>query len=81
MRRAAYTLKEGEIVVKDGQLVKSVSGRIFWTDSKVSDDLAKSMESELRSKFNKYYTVQMNNYIVAEKNIVNSSPVMVKADV
>ncbi|HEY4699876.1 MAG TPA: hypothetical protein VIH27_05860, partial [Nitrososphaerales archaeon] len=78
---AAYTLKEGEIVVKDGQLVKSVSGRIFWTDSKVSDDLAKSMESELRSKFNKYYTVQMNNYIVAEKNIVNSSPVMVKADV
>ena len=81
MRRAAYTLKEGEIVVKDGQLVKSVSGRIFWTDSKVSDDLAKSMESELRSKFNKYYTVQMNNYVVAEKNIVNSTPVMVKADV
>ncbi len=81
LRRADYTLKDGEVVVKDGEVVKSVPGRTLWVDSKVSDDLAKSVESEIRERFNDYYTIQMNNYIVAEKNIVNSTPVKVEADV
>jgi formylmethanofuran dehydrogenase subunit A len=81
MRKAAYTLKDGEIVVKDGEVVKSVPGRTYWTDSKVSDDLARSVESNLRERFRDYYTIQMNNYIVAEKNIVNSTPVRVQAEV
>ncbi len=81
MRRADYTIKDGEIVVKDGDVVKSVPGRTFWVDSKVSDDLAKSVETEIGEKFNDYYTVQMSNYIVAERNIVNSTPVRVEAEV
>lgn len=81
LRKADYTIKDGEIVVKDGEVVKSVQGKMYWVDVKVSDDLAKSVESELREKFRDYYTIQMNNYIIAEKNIVNSTPVRVKAEV
>lgn len=81
LRRASYTLKDGEVVVKDGEVVKSVPGRIFWADSQVSGDLAKAMESEIAATFNDYYTVQMKNYIVAEKLIVGSAPVRVKAEV
>lgn len=81
MRRADYTIKDGEIVVKDGEVIKSVQGRVYWVDAEVSDDLAKSVESELKEKFRDYYTIQMSNYIVAEKNIRNSTPIRVKADV
>ncbi len=81
LRRADYTIKDGEIVVKDGEVVKSVQGRVYWVDSKVSDDLAQSVESEIREKFNDYYTVQMSNYIISEKNIRNSTPIRVKAEV
>lgn len=81
MRRADYTIKDGEIVVKDGEVVKSVQGRAYWVDAKVSDDLAESVETELREKFRDYYTIQMSNYIVAEKNIRNSTPIKVKAEV
>mgnify|MGYP001158559191 FL=1 len=81
LRRADYTIKDGEIVVKDGEVVKSVPGRSYWVDSKVSTDLAKSVESEIKEKFKDYYTIQMSNYIVAEKNIINSSPITVQAEV
>lgn len=81
MRRADYTIKDGEIVVKDGEVVKSVQGRAYWVDSEVSNDLAKSVESEIKEKFSEYYTIQMSNYIVAEKNIRNSTPIRVKAEV
>ncbi len=81
MQKAVYTIKDGEIVVKDGEVVKSVPGRIYWADAKVSDDLARTVETDLRQKFQDYYTVQMNNYIIAEKHIVNSTPVRVNSEV
>jgi formylmethanofuran dehydrogenase subunit A len=35
----------------------------------------------MKEKFRDYYTIQMSNYIVAEKNIINSSPITVQAEV
>jgi formylmethanofuran dehydrogenase subunit A len=81
LRWATYTLKDGEIVVKDGEVVNVVQGRTFWVNSHVSEDLGTTMESELREKFHEYYTVQMNNYIVAENKILNSNPINVKSEV
>jgi len=81
LRWATYTLKDGEIVVKDGEVVNVVQGRTYWVNSHVSEDLGTAMESELREKFHEYYTVQMNNYIVAENKILNSNPINVKSEV
>lgn len=59
--RSRYTIKDGKIVVKDGQIVDSPTGRTFWVDAKgeITDDL--------REAFPKYYTVSLENYPVQDE--------------
>jgi len=56
---AAYTIKEGDIVVKDGKVVKEVQGKTFWVKSKVEKDLKKDIEERFL-----YYTINPENYEV-----------------
>jgi len=35
--KAAYTIKDGEIVVKNGEVVKSLIGRTYWVNPRVSE--------------------------------------------
>jgi formylmethanofuran dehydrogenase subunit A len=64
-RRAMYTIKTGEIIVKNGELVKEVWGRTFWVDAtkKVEMEVVKP---ELEDYFKNYYSVQLYNYGVEE---------------
>jgi formylmethanofuran dehydrogenase subunit A len=56
---AAYTIKGGEIVVKDGKVVKEVSGKTFWVKSRVERDLGKDIGERFL-----YYTINPENYEV-----------------
>lgn len=56
---AAYTIKEGDIVVKDGKVVKEVQGKTFWVKSRVEKDLKKDIEERFL-----YYTINPENYEV-----------------
>ena len=58
--RAAYVLKDGQIVVRDGEVVQSVMGRTIFADVPGDDDLV----TELRDQFEKYYTVEIGNFPV-----------------
>lgn len=77
---AAYTIKDGEIVVKNGEVVKSAGGRTIWTNVKASPCLLE-MEPELQRVFEDYYTVKYENYIVADRYLAASSPIVVQAEV
>jgi formylmethanofuran dehydrogenase subunit A len=79
-KNAAYTIKGGEIVVKGGEIVKSVSGKTFWVKPETSSSL-KEIVPRLKEKFEDYYTVQYENYIVPEHHLAVSCPVAVKAEV
>jgi formylmethanofuran dehydrogenase subunit A len=79
-KRAAYTIKSGEIVVKNGEIVKSINGRTFWVKPEISSSL-NEIVPRLKEVFEDYYTVQYENYIVPEHNLVISNPVAVKAEI
>ncbi len=80
LERAAYTVKGGEIVVRDGEIVKSVEGKTFWVDVETSPSL-NEFAPKLKQVFEDYYTVQYENYIVPEHHLAVSSPVHVKAEI
>lgn len=79
-KKAAYTIKGGEIVVKDGEITKSVSGKTFWVKPETSSSL-REIVPRLKEKFEDYYTVQYENYVVPEHHLAVSCPVAVKAEV
>ena len=79
-KNAAYTIKGGDIVVKDGEIVKSVSGKTFWVRPKTSSSL-REIVPRLKEAFEDYYTVQYENYVVPEHHLAVSSPVVVETEV
>jgi formylmethanofuran dehydrogenase subunit A len=78
---ASYTLKDGRIVVKKGEVVRSVRGRTFWTKPRVSEDIKKTMMADLEPKFDDYYTVRMANYPIEERYLTASQAVTTSAGV
>jgi len=78
-KRAAYTIKDGEIVVKYGQIVKPVFGKTFWVDVKTS--LPISVNDDLKLKFREYWTVECENYPIPESYLHISAPISIKAGV
>lgn len=81
LRWALYTIKGGEIVVKDGQVTKSVQGKTFWLKPKVNDDLISSVVKEIKQRFEDYYTLKLENYVVPETYLAQSQPLEVKAKI
>lgn len=77
---AAYTIKGGETVSKDGEIVKVVNGKTFWINIEASPSLMETLPS-LRKQFEKYYTVKYENYIVPEHHLLEDAPIHVKAEV
>ncbi len=64
-RRAMYTIKGGEIIVKDGELVKEVWGKTYWVDVRGKVEL-EAIKADLEDYF-KYYSVELQNYGVEER--------------
>jgi len=81
LRHAAYTIKGGEIVVKDGEIVQVVDGETYWVDSKIRDELMQSVIPELKEKFKQYYTVSFNNFPIAEKELLHSRRIQRKGKI
>jgi len=80
LKRAAYTIKGGEIIVKDGEIVKSFVGETFWVKPTMSEDLEKEVLKEVSEKFKEYYTVSLENYIIGENELASSKPITVKTN-
>jgi formylmethanofuran dehydrogenase subunit A len=79
-KHAAYTIKEGEMVVKNGEVVKSVNGKTYWANVKASPSLLE-IEPELQKVFEEYYTVKYENYIVPDHYLATSAPIQIQAKV
>jgi len=83
--RAAYTIKDGEIVVKDGEIVKQVFGKTYWVDVECAYNHCRTTraqaDAELKKKFKDYWTVEYENYPIREGFLHSSAPIAVKADI
>ncbi len=74
-----YTIKAGEVVVRDGEITAVPQGRTYWVDASVQEEHAAKVKADLIEKFAKYYSIQMSNYMVQDAYVTH--PRVVKAGV
>ncbi len=58
-----YVLKQGEVVVRGGDIVRSCNGKTFYVDP----DCGETLPKDLKETFETYYTVQFDNYKVEDE--------------
>ena len=76
---AAYTIKDGKIVVKNGEIVQTVSGRTMWLDVDTAEQI--DIDDDMKRRFKEYWTVEYDNYPVFDHYVKVSDPITIKADV
>jgi len=79
-KNSAYTIKDGQIVVKNGEVTKSVRGTTYWLNVKAPPCLLE-VEPELRRIFEDYYTIKYENYVVPDRHLAASSSIPIRAKV
>jgi formylmethanofuran dehydrogenase subunit A len=77
--QAWMTIKDGIVVQKAGKMVAIPKGRTYWIDAQVAPDLAATVEQDIRQRFEKYYTVQFENYPVSKAYLHRSAPIRLAA--
>lgn len=68
---AAYTIKDGNIVVKNGEVLGEEVGRTYWSKPKIEKDLRKDIERRFL-----YYTINPENYEVGLEYLPNGVEVL-----
>jgi formylmethanofuran dehydrogenase subunit A len=76
---AAYTIKDGQILVKDGDLVATKPSHVIWTDVKGWEREEAQVLNEMMPFFTQYYSVKWENYQVHDHFLSNPIKVEVPA--
>jgi len=61
---AAYTIKEGQIVVKDGEIVATPMGSLIRAEGKIKESIYETMLEEVKLHWRDHYSINFNNYAV-----------------
>jgi formylmethanofuran dehydrogenase subunit A len=73
--RAYLTMKDGEIVVKDGEIVSAPVGRTYWANTRAPKDVEDVVIPKVKKLFEEYYTVRFENYYIPESYLACSAPI------
>jgi len=65
--KASYTIKGGQVVVKDGQVTATPMGATHWVDAKIPEEIEADLMKDLERDFKRYYTVSLRNYPVGDE--------------
>ena len=57
-----YTIKDGEILVKNGEILKLIKSKHVWCDVKGLENEEEHLINRIKPEFNKYYTIKYENY-------------------
>ncbi|MHA2008743.1 MAG: formylmethanofuran dehydrogenase subunit A [Promethearchaeota archaeon] len=63
---AAYTIKDGQIVVKDGKITATPNGTTICAEGEISDSKMESMLEVVKSHWRDHYSINFNNYGVED---------------
>jgi formylmethanofuran dehydrogenase subunit A len=63
---AMYTIKDGQILVKDGEVVKVVPSHTLWTNVQGFEEQEKAVMEKVMPTFRRFYTVKFENYKVQD---------------
>lgn len=75
IKYAAYTIKDGEIVVKDGKIVKTTYGKTFYVEPPRNLEIEHDVLKDVEYKFNEWYSVTFNNYMILEEELRKLYPI------
>ena len=73
-----YTIKDGEILVKDGEITKLVGSRHVWTNVCGLEDKEEELINRIKPDFNRFYTIKYENYGVSDHYLECENRVDVK---
>jgi formylmethanofuran dehydrogenase subunit A len=76
---AVYTIKDGEVVVKDAEIVATPPGRTIWLDVQTKEPCR--IDEEMKRKFKDYWTIEFDNYPVTDHYIKVPEKRIIKASV
>ena len=77
--RAAYTIKDGEIAVKDGEIVALPTQRTYYSDIAIDSAAEKTMLDDVKDWF-RYYSIGFNHYSTPEKYLTNPTAIKVNTE-
>jgi len=77
---AAFTVKNGQVVIKDGEVTATPMGKLYYLDIPLPEKLENQLHESLDKDWNSHYTVAKSNYVVKDSEVVNPSPVTLKAN-
>ena len=63
---AAYTIKDGQIVVKDGEITATPMGTTICAEGYVKDSITEAMLEDVKSHWRDHYSISFNNYGVED---------------
>jgi formylmethanofuran dehydrogenase subunit A len=78
-RNAAYTIKDGKTVVKNGEVVMNVDGKTMWLNVETAEQV--QVDQNMKNKFKQYWTVEYDNYPVYDHYLKVPDAITVKAGV
>jgi formylmethanofuran dehydrogenase subunit A len=68
---AKYTIKSGALVAREGEILQAPAGRTYWVKSEVPASDSQRMMADLQEKFDRYYSIQLSNYMVQDAYVPN----------
>ena len=63
---AAYTIKDGQIVVKDGEITATPIGTTICAEGKVKESDMEAMLEDVKAHWRDHYSINFNNYAVQD---------------
>ncbi len=64
---AAYTIKDGKIVVKDGKITATTMGTLLRAEGQVKDHVHEEMMHDVKARWRDHYCINFNNYAVQDE--------------
>ncbi|MFX1322524.1 MAG: formylmethanofuran dehydrogenase subunit A [Promethearchaeota archaeon] len=64
---AMYTIKDGQIVVKDGEIVATPMGSLIRAEGKIKESIYNAMLEEVKLHWRDHYSINFNNYTVQDE--------------
>jgi len=77
-KRAAYTFKNGEMIVKDGEVLRHMYGETYYVKPKIPEDLLKTVTEDVKTKFKDWYSISFENYIIGDHELRAVKPIHVE---
>lgn len=74
-QQTLYTLKDGIVVSRDGEVITGIANRTFWANPILPDDMDIMKSPRFVEKFSRFYSIDLENYLVQDEYVKRGVPI------